>query len=339
MPINHGPVLKVYPSGNYSQWVQAQNLKTHSDTLSSEHSAQLDRAIEAHGVDAVLGLASTFQGRVLLGLVNVTKSTNNSSNRSRRGLTGIGKLGRRTVREAIYLLQQKHGTKNLGFLTETLPALPPREMKRAAKHWPKITDHFIKSIKRDLRKAGASDELAYVTEIQPKRLKAYHQVGLHLHIVFNSRGISPGWAISTERFDELWSNALSSALGYAVPTPAAGTVKPLTKSPIAELTKYMSKGAKIAREVLSMGLGDYLPPSYWGVSQSLKRSIAQQTILITAGADSIAARMASAPDWWTVWSKDIQLELNSAYTWTCATVGLFTNQAHKYIKGVAICPP
>lgn len=225
--------------------------------------------------------SSRLANPVKLGLVNVTNSTTNRYNRVRRGIRGITTLGRVTIRESLHLMGKRHRTHNLGFLTCTIPSLPKREMRRLALHWPDVAKNFTRALKRELVANGSSDELCYVTEIQPKRLRRYGEVAPHLHIVFVARVKTTKWAIDRKRFDELWSNALSAAMGYRIPTPTACTVKPLTSNAKGELAKYMSKGRAMCQEVIEMGLGDYLPSSWWGATDTLRAAIKAGTVVIS----------------------------------------------------------
>jgi hypothetical protein len=269
-----------------------------------------------------------------MGLVNVLPTRDNPPKRSPQGLSGITPKGRRFVKEGIFLLQRDYGNHNLGFYTCTIPELAPQTHKRICKAWPVITTRFIEMLKRKLSGADVSTELVYVTEVQPGRLAQYNKVGLHLHIVFVARGTSPDWVLKPADFDKLWGRALSNAVGHKIAVPYAGTIQPVTRSVEGELGKYMSKGADICREVTERGLSDYLPPRYWGMSDSLKLRIKDETVLLTDKAPAVIAAMKLAPELWTVWTKDIQLELDTAFTWTCATVFQLTQYGSKRVRAL-----
>lgn len=315
---------KVYPSANvieYSEPAQSSQPKriatASKSVLNDKHTLAAVAALESTGASQAGGVSP-------VGLVNVTNWNANLPKRLPRGLTGITKKGRIQVREALFLLERDYGFSRLSFLTLTIPNLKPKTMARVLNQWSKVVKAVIRSIKTALAIAKLPTSVVAVTEVQPKRLASFGEVGLHVHLVFVGRHAGRQWAISTKDTDRMWSGALSTHAGHKVLTDTACTIKPVTKSPIAELSKYMSKGAQICKDVIEAGLERFLPSSWWSITNDLRAAIKEGTIIIRNLPAEVITAITTGNPLWMLWRKVIEIELPSAYTWPCAVVGKLT---------------
>ena len=223
-------------------------------------------------LDFKLGLSTSVKSR---------KPPKAPSERERRG-NPITSDGKYTIRSGITLLKEKHGKRNLAFLTLTLPDLPFHEMVMVCSAWAKILKRVMEEIGRELARHGLNSENVYVSEIQEERWKRDRVVAPHIHAVFQGRKTGQrGWAISKEKIREIWERVLGNFLGRPVSLPAATRIESIKKCPKRYMTKYMRKGGEVIKDIIDAGLRQMLPTSWWGASHSLRREIADKTIEIS----------------------------------------------------------
>jgi len=187
-------------------------------------------------------------------------------------MTGFAK---RMVRSAIALLQERHGKRNLAFLTVTIPELASAdELRQVCGGWGELARRLMEEVGRELTRHGLNPEYCYVNEIQEERWKRDQVPAPHIHAVFQGRITGQkDWAISKEKFREIWERILGNFLGRSMSLPAATRVEVIKKCAKRYMTKYMSKGGKVADEIIAAGYIEFLPGSWHGISNSLRRKV------------------------------------------------------------------
>ncbi len=185
---------------------------------------------------------------------------------------------KRMVRNCVAKLERDYGKHNLAFATYTLPELPHYELKVIQDNWCEVVRQFKQSIERDLQAAGIKSGIVYVTEIQEERYEQTGDVVPHIHAVFQSRKSRyHKYAISTERNTQIWQRIISNVLGRELQIPYGADIQAIKKSAERYLSKYMSKGGKLAQKVSEKSLMNWLPKSWWGATLSLRNWVKANT--------------------------------------------------------------
>ncbi len=213
-------------------------------------------------------------GEFSLGLsmpVKSHKPPEPSSSRERSGKPQTT-YSKRMVRNCVAKLERDHGRQNLAFDTFTLPELPEADMALLRDEWGEVCRQLMQTIGRELQRAGINPELVYVNEIQPDRYQKSGVIAPHIHVVFQSRltRYHP-YAISKERNSEIWNRVLSNVLGRSVEAPAGARIEKVKKSAERYMSKYMSKGGNLAKELIDKGYKSMLPKQWWGATLSLRK--------------------------------------------------------------------
>lgn len=265
MSMEGRPMLncRIWPNGEFSIWDQSPTLAIKPPPECPDY----------------LGLSLLPNShREALGLVGP------KGDRKKRGSSGITPLGSRTVRNAAYLLQERHGIKNLGFYTFTLPPTTDCDEYLAGMEWSEILRIFFQSVGRLLKAAALPTSYVACTEIQEKRHAAHGGLPLHLHVVFVGRKPGGGWAIASDQWRALWRRAVVSRCpAYGCVSFAASTdTARLKTSAEGYLGKYLTKGRAAVSLLLSRdpALEEFLPSTWWNCSMGLKRAIGKR---ITGG--------------------------------------------------------
>ena len=189
---------------------------------------------------------------------------------------------KRQVRNGTAKLERQHGKHNVAMVTYTVPDFPEADMVTFREGLPEVVRQLKQSIERDLVRAGIKPEVVYVIEIHEERYRRTGEVVPHIHAVFQSRKTRyHSYAISKERNTELWNRAVSNVLGRSVEMPSGARIEQVKKSVENYLAKYMSKGGKIAQEVIDSGKRHLLPKQWWGMSRSLSRWIKDHTKMLS----------------------------------------------------------
>jgi hypothetical protein len=215
-------------------------------------------------LDFVLGLSTPVKSR---------KSPKAPQTRERRGrpMTGYAK---RMLRSGIALLQKMHGKRNLGFLTVTIPNLPWYELQMVCEAWGELATRLMEEVGRELERHGLDPAYAYTNEMQIVRYLQDGTPAPHLHAIFQGRMTGDiQWAISVGKFRELWERILGNFLGREISLPAATRVEPIRKDAKRYMSKYVSKGCEVVDGMITDGLMDFLPKSWWGMSNDLRRQV------------------------------------------------------------------
>lgn len=220
-----------------------------------------------------------------------------SEKRSRRGLNGISGYGRKQIRSACTLLEQRYDRSRLAFFTGTLPALPSVKLKAVCIRWSEVVRQFVQSVRRALGNAGLDPEIVYVTEIQEKR---YASTGIpvpHIHAVWHGRlSRYSSWTLSIKKVQTLWERSVLNALknssytggneeiddnytgGNEISFKAATNIQRVKKSAANYLSKYCSKGSQAIKRINKCVDHRLIPTSWYGMSKQIKAEIVEKTI-------------------------------------------------------------
>lgn len=248
-------------------------------------------------------------GEISLGLskpVKLHKPPQSLSSRERGGKPQTT-YSKRMVRNCIAKLEREHGKQNLAFATYTLPDLPEDELDFLNQESGTIASRLKQEIEREQVRAGIQPGVVWIIEIQEERYKKSGAIAFHIHAVFQSRKTrSHGYAISKGRNTEIWNRMISNALGRRVEIPWGANIQQIKKSAEYYMSKYMSKGGKLAQEVSSNGQKNSLPKNWWGASWSLRRWVkANVRLLSDASIDFIKSN-------YKQFQKDLK---NSPFSW------------------------
>lgn len=178
---------------------------------------------------------------------------------------------KRMVRNCIAKLERDHGKHNLAFATYTFPDVPHYELEVIRQELPEINRQLMQAVKRELENAGIEARIVYVNEPHQERYEKTGEVIPHIHMVFQSRKSRyHDYAIPKERNTEIWQRVVSNVLGREIQIPYGADIQTVKKSAERYLSKYMSKGSKLAQDIKEKNLAHQLPKSWWGATLSLR---------------------------------------------------------------------
>jgi len=247
-----------------------------------------------------------------LGSSHVVNSENVSElyePKARRGSKGITSYGRSQVRCAAQWLEDRHGLRNLGFLTCTLP--PKALADYTTETWAEVVNRFQKWLRYHLERAGLSSLLVGVTEIQMKRWKAVRgRPPVHLHLLFQGRESGRTWAFRPDFYQSGWQQACESVWASRSDWKASVRVECLRSSSVSYLGKYMSKGNG-AIDKACLGT---LPTSWYSVSTKLKRLIKSAVFKLSGQAAHDLYEYLYSGDY-MLWARSVMSEFSE--TGTC----------------------
>ena len=212
-----------------------------------------------------------------------------------RGLNGITSYGARMVRNGAFLMQEKYGKDSLGFVTLTLPKMTKDDQRNVAKNWASIVKTYFKDIGRLYeRKTGRKFTYVAVTEIQTKRWKKYHDLGLHLHYVYHGRIFNPGpWFIGFREVRNKWQSAVQKFCNEVYDYRFSENCKGVFKDASRYLSKYMSKGCGLIEEVAKGGFEGCIPHSWYSISRRLASAVKRRVSKSERVAAGIVSRIGS----------------------------------------------
>lgn len=186
------------------------------------------------------------------------------------------------VRNCIAKLQSDYGKHNLAFATYTLPELPQYELKVIQENWAEVNRQLMQAITRELEAAGINAQLIYVNEIQEKRYEQTGDIVPHIHAVFQSRKSRyHAYALSKERNTEIWNRVISNVLGRRIEIPSGASIQQIKKSAEHYMSKYMSKGGKLAQKLSNETVLNWMPKTWWGATLSLRNWVKANTRILS----------------------------------------------------------
>jgi hypothetical protein len=258
--------------------------------LAYEDAGQIDKSLQVLSIlqtlDAQsrspLGLSAAANSHSLgsgLNSFDLAKAQNLTRRRLERGQRGISPYGKKMVRSAGVLLEEKYSRQCLTLGTCTLPALEPEEFEVVCKGWSDLTRKFFQELQRLLERRQLATHYVQVTEIQEKRFLSWGQIAPHLHwVVQGRRHRREDWRIKPDEVRSIWERLLGNLLNRAIDGKAATRIEQPRKSLAAELGKYLSKGSKIVQAIQDAGKGAFLPSAWWGVSKFIRIAIKKRII-------------------------------------------------------------
>lgn len=243
----------------------------------------------------------------------------------RYGLKGITRRGARTVRCAAHLMQKTYGRGRLTFATVTVPNLPRKELRLVHERWNEIVEIYRLYIRRDLERHNLRGEILSVSEIQDKRQKKTGVPVLHLHSLWVGRLPYGGWAISTERHDDIWRKAIQAVVPEVrVSFKSAANLQEVRTSASAYLGKYMTKSGPAIASAKDSGFADWLPRQWWNCSRSLKEWVEAETVESVVASDFLLdAARANDKSVWEFYG-EIGIDIGWSHDYWLASFGRLT---------------
>lgn len=245
----------------------------------------------------------------------------------RYGRNGITSYGARRVRNGCHLIERRIPPLHAVFSTCTVPAMPIEDMRRLHQSWHHVVETFRRKLTRELRDNGLSGESVTVSEIQEKRYQRTGVPVLHLHTVFHGRRKDGKPAVTTERHDQMWRDALTAGVsGPVAKLGSACNLQWVNKSAEGYLGKYMSKGTAVVVKLCEAGFEGWLPKQWWSMSRSLGRAIDDETRNVDEFAETLNdwADMEGTKVW--IWHRDVEIELFDGTLVRMARYGRLTNR-------------
>lgn len=279
-----GIIAKIYPNGEASLYYERM-LKKKAFPCSQKRTDRQYRhylsAKRVFGHEFALKMQNDARrGGSPLGLVTVPISTKNAENPvTTRGLT---RLGARTLRQGAFLIEQGCGKDCVTFGTCTLPVLTDEEYDQVEADWSNIIDRLVKRLRYHLRKKGLSGDVIHVTEVHPKRSLNEGREIPHVHIVFQGRKRKSSWAIAPKQFTKFWCRALQLKRITLKMCSSSCQLARVKKSVARYLSKYVAKKSMKTCSVISeSNLRKLSLRQWWGISDSLRCSVRQNTRVIS----------------------------------------------------------
>lgn len=205
--------------------------------------------------------------------------------RNPRGLTGLTSHGKRSIRQACFLAQERLGKDRIGFATFTLPEMRRDLLSILIQDWPEIVRQFNQEIDREYERLGVSYPFRLgVTEIQEKRFLRDGLPVPHLHMVYHSHRGNYQWFFTAGKLREIWGRVVVCRLRYYLPDEelpeisfsASIDCQAIKKEPSRELAKYLSKGSVI-KKMVDRGFVADVPKSWYHLPLFFRREIKRLT--------------------------------------------------------------
>jgi hypothetical protein len=215
-------------------------------------------------------------------LLRLDLGSESSQPKKKYGLKGITSYGKRILRNAGHIMDEKYaGIFNaypqMGTLT--LPSVSDERFRLIAVNWHHIVRRFFQQCKRKYNCAGKVFDYAACTEVQPKRWEERREVGLHLHFLFVAQKGKLGWILPDNYVRDLWRAIIVSIIGEEdIPGTLQYERTQVSVSGSAYIAKYASKGAEFIQEIAKEKGEDFIVSQWWTASQGLKKQIKRFTI-------------------------------------------------------------
>ncbi len=268
---------KVWPSGDFSigsrpeyKWVELEG---------EELQQQLDKEGER------IGLLNASRSHIWDGDMMVRHP--------RRGENGITSHGRKVVKSAASLLEDRWGAENLSFLTVTLPPLHEDDAYAVVANWSDIVRGFFQRLRRLVQRKGGTWEYVAVTEIQPKRFNENAFMGLHIHAVCVGKYRS-GWWITPQELRAAWKSAVERRCRYNYHWDACENIKRVSGGAGEYLGKYISKGTTEIEKIKEAHPLMFLPTSWYSTTKSLRKKVLCSCVSSASVLSALLALIVSA---------------------------------------------
>lgn len=243
---------RIQPTGKagYAPVRESKNPTVNSSDLTSSFTDDEEfdiRQVRLHGADSLRKSKGVPE---FLGLSNVPNSHKTPEKRSPRGSKGLTAHGRDVIRNSCEYLDWRFGSKNLSFLTVTLPTVSEEENAAIVEKWGDITRTFFQAIGRLLHAKNLPNWIVGCYEIQPQRYEESGIAVLHIHCSFVGRKPYGSWAVTPRQARKCWRSAVVSSVPSLANRDfsASENLQRVRTRLGSYMAKYMSKGF--------VGLGD-----------------------------------------------------------------------------------
>lgn len=187
----------------------------------------------------------------------------------KRGLKGITSKGRKMLKSAAVILEEKVTKDCLTFLTVTLPSCEIPTYLLLTENYTRSIFELLQFVRYHVEKAGILWYCCFCHEIQPKRSERDGRPWLHSHILFPGRLPGEAWVLTPKQIQDEWNRILERKCGQEIQTRASANVQRVRKSAASYLGKYLSKGGESVGRFVAAGWGHCYPGQWWGGSRSL----------------------------------------------------------------------
>lgn len=270
----------VYPSGDFSVGTVPPKRKRQIDNEYERTKASIYEEVQTWEDSEHIYLETAIKKEksgLPPNLVDTPKlSQPGNRDRVRYGLKGITGYGKKMLRSAAVLMEQKWGKYNCGMGTLTLPPISKDQLRLISGEWRDVCRRIFQEIGRDFkRRTGRQFQYAYCTEIQEDRSANIGIPVLHIHFLYRIRKWSSrAWSIDAGRVRSHWRRIIESYVGKLDPNMDCRVrLETVRKSCAGYIGKYLSKGGESLREWQDRGYADMLPSTWWGMSASLSKQI------------------------------------------------------------------
>ncbi len=331
--------LQVYPNGEFAVHVQRKAPVEPVEQLErTEDQNQTNRAIEAHGVEAVRAFFGPAKQALRLGLSTPRNLSAVFERPIRYGLKGMPGRARKMVRNGCYLLQRECGRENLSFVTLTVPDLPPDDMELLHAAWAKVVVAVRKKLSLRLIDANIKQpRIVLVNEIQEKRYERTGYPVLHIHCLFRGRNRYMAWAINRSEIQQLWETTISNIVGYHVDCSKATRIEPVRKSAENYMGKYMSKGVTAVKAIVEAGYTDWLPRQWWGMTRLLSKQIRALIRITHQSATTLWHGLMNGIPGLCQWFRPVHIEAVTGEKYLVAFYGKLTTEMNNSIESEICC--
>lgn len=202
---------------------------------------------------------------------------------SRKKLEGMTKNMSRNIRQGVFCLEERAGSKDvLSFLTLTLPDLSQEGLQQCCEKWDYMVNRFFCWLRTRLEDGGVEFQYVYCTEIQSKRLQQRKEYAPHLHVVFRGRiGKKCPWIISPRQARKAWAACISSVVSESFRVDALENIQRIKYSAARYLSKYLSKGRCCIPPKSGENAILALRTQWGGMARVISRDIRNKTIKLS----------------------------------------------------------
>lgn len=275
-----------------------QRFDVHAKLLDSPHIDPERQAKALEDLSDVIARGAAIDGPPYMGLSDTLNYHKPISviPREGRGQSGSTPYSRRIVSNGVYVLEQLFPGE-LGFITTTLPELPPHVYAVLGDRWPEFVRQFTQELKRELERKGVVDPwFVACVEIQEKRFLEKGFAYPHLHYVFHAWSPECGykgfgttaknWAITPQWLTEMVTRVGNNVFGVDLDWGAATKIEKPRGGMQQEMSKYLSKRGGVFQEIKDAGQAHVLPSAWHVISRPLLAEIRRNVIRLT-GQDAI----------------------------------------------------
>ena len=221
-------------------------------------------------------------------LVECPKSSQKT--RGNYGEYGITNFGKRFLKNACIVLQQRYGKRRLGFATATLPDMDRDTCDAINGNLAEITRRFYQKLKRICEKRGSQFIYVGCVEIQEKRFRNYNIPAPHLHFVYVAKNsVRSRYIFTTKDAYTAWNESVNQVLVKLGREPIMGygghkgsvKLESIRSSASAYIGKYVSKGSKVVEEMKEKGFSKF-PKQWWTGCMYAKKLFKESIVALDA---------------------------------------------------------